>query len=80
MGKEPAGIAHGVPPPHASALVARLSPSCFPAAGSWSSFVGVLLIFLLYSFLVPVTVLWVRNDFFPDPEPTFQLVPDPDSV
>jgi hypothetical protein len=28
---------HMGPPPllHSSALVARLSPSCFPAAGSW---------------------------------------------
>ncbi len=23
-------------------------------------------------------VLWIRNDFFPDPDPTFQLVSDPD--
>jgi hypothetical protein len=43
MGKEPAGIAHGSPPPpNASALVARLLPSCFHAAGSWSSFLVVM--------------------------------------
>ncbi len=23
-------------------------------------------------------VLWIRNDFFSDPDPTFQLVPDQD--
>jgi hypothetical protein len=35
--------------------------------------------FLKYSMLV--AVLWIRNDYFgsvPDPDPTFQLVLDPD--
>jgi hypothetical protein len=28
--------------------------------------------------IASVAVLWFLNDFFPDPDPTFQLVSDPD--
>ncbi len=45
-------------------------------AGCW---VGVLRVWLKIHryFALCTPVLWIRNDFSPDPDPTFQVVLDP---
>ncbi len=53
------------------------------ADGSWrrraECWVGVILVWVkIHGYIALCTpVLWVRNDFSPDPDPTFQVVLDP---
>jgi hypothetical protein len=45
--------------------------------GSGSYFSVGFASYFLFNLIVWETMLWIRNDFFPDPDPTFQLISDP---